>query len=496
MSETPAKPLHNSYWVRPGQLLAGEYPLVKDHEQSAVRLQDMLLAGVNCFINLTAEGELTAYQPRLPVRFGGKPVVHHRFAIPDHGVPESTQQMTMILNTLDQALASGSCVYVHCRAGIGRTGTVIGCHLVRHGYTGDDAIEALNALWQSCGRAASWPDVPETDAQTEFVRSFSEGVVARPVIAGEHGRLGAYQGALLGLALGDALGNALSDTLGASRATQVDMSDAQITQVFNNLSDMNWGSDTAMSLALADSLLSCKQMQPEHQMQCYLAWQKQGRYSSDDQPGKAPAALHKALGLWQWKRNPLAGSHDPALIDAHPLARCAPVALYFAQQPAVAINAAAESARTSSQAPIVLDACRVFVAILLAIMEGVPMAKWVELQHGSALTELRKLPLKPELLNLINGGWRTAMTDPAGEDVVSVLASAIHALATTHSFQAAIFKSMQSAQLPSTVAAVCGALAGALYGAQGLPIVWRETLPKASQVLVVSERLFMNAAAP
>ena len=81
------------------------------------------------------------------------------------------------------------------------------------------------------------------------------------------------------------------------------------------------------------------------------------------------------------------------------------------------------------------------------------------------------------------------MTQPAGEDVLTVLASAIHAVATTNSFQSAVFKSMHKAARPANVAAVCGALAGALYGVQGLPIVWRETLANTAELLALGERL-------
>lgn len=487
-TQAPVKPLVNSYWVRPGVLLAGEYPLTGNDADSAVRLQDLLLAGVTCFINLTAVDELTAYEGRLPARFGGKPVVHRRFAIRDHGVPEQAQQMAAILDAIDEALAAGMGVYVHCRAGIGRTGTVIGCHLVRHGYDGSQALEILNSLWQECGRASRWPHVPETDEQEAFILKFqNQQSIVTGSLAMAHGRADTYQGALLGLALGDALGTAIasSKNAGASGAAE---------GIIHNLSGLRWGGETAMSLALADSLLHCAQMHAEDQMQRYLAWQKQGRYSSDGHVMAVPSLVQKALGLWQWKRNPLAGSHDPALMDAHSLARCTPVALYFAGNPVMALREAAESSRTTSQAPIVLDACRVFAALLLGIVEGVPPAQWLQFNTGKALTALRELRLKPELERLIDGGWRTAMSQPAGEDIVSVLATAIHALATTPDFQSAVFKAMHKAARPASVAAVCGALAGARYGVQGLPIVWRETLPGANELLTVAERLLTAAS--
>jgi ADP-ribosylglycohydrolase len=481
MAAPPLKPLANSYWVRPGQLLAGEYPLTRNDAESAMRLQDLLLAGITCFINLTGPDELPIYEGRLPPRFGGKPVMHQRFAITDHGVPTSVQQMTTILDAIDAALSSGAGVYVHCRAGIGRTGTVMGCHLVRQGYSGAQAIEALNVLWQSSARSRDWPNVPETDDQENFILRFGEHAASRVVATARTGSLSQYQGALLGLAIGDVLGGVAADH------APTDL--AELAGASNSLAGIHWSGDTAMTLALADSLLSCKQMQAEDQMQRYLSWQKQGAYSSDGQAGNVPPLMQKALGLWQWKRNPLAGSHDPALIDAHPLARCTAVALNFSDNPMQAMHAAAESARTTAQAPLVLDACRVFAALLSAIIAGASRPQLVQLNGAPAFVALRAGKLKPELQDLIDGRWRTAMIQPAGDDVLSVLASAIHAVVTTHNYQAAIFKAMHKATRPGSVAAVCGAVAGALYGVQELPIVWRETLPGRDQVLRTSERL-------
>lgn len=481
-----SKPLANSYWVQPGKLLAGEHPVVSSAEESAVRLQDLLLAGINCFIDLTGIDELTPYAARLPARFAGRQVTYHRFAIVDHDVPD-IQLMQQILDVIDAQLAAESCIYVHCRAGIGRTGTVIGCHLIRHGCAADKAVAALNVLWQSCARATSWSSIPETSAQQAFIRNFvnADGALVSPAVgAVSPAQRHLYQGALLGLAIGEILGAMRAPGSNDDIATQA---------ALNNLAGQRWGSHVAMTFALSDGLLERRQADPKDQMQRYLAWQKQGKYSSDGAPPVVPSLVSKALGLWQWKRNALAGSHDPAILDAHSLPRCTAMALYFAAAPMSALREAAESSRTTIQSPLVLGACQVFTALLLAINEGLPVAKLVQFHEGQAFTALRALPLKPEIKDLIDGGWRTAMTHAAGDDVLSILASAIHAFATTQSFQAAVFKSMQNALRPDTVGAVCGALAGAWYGVQGLPIVWRETLPKADELMMVAQRLLNEA---
>ena len=61
------------------------------------------------------------------------------------GVP-TIPHMTRILDEVDGALADGGSVYVHCWGGIGRTGTVVGCWLVRHGLDDGDAVARIAEL--------------------------------------------------------------------------------------------------------------------------------------------------------------------------------------------------------------------------------------------------------------------------------------------------------------------------------------------------------------
>ena len=118
-------PLPNSYWVTPGKLLGGEYPGGDTAEATLRRLREFDLAGVNCFVNLTRPGELPDYSTALPP---GTWYFHQ--PILDHGLPVNHDYMRQILSVVGSALDAGRCVYVHCRMGIGRTGTVLGCQLV------------------------------------------------------------------------------------------------------------------------------------------------------------------------------------------------------------------------------------------------------------------------------------------------------------------------------------------------------------------------------
>jgi hypothetical protein len=165
MRKLPPPPLANSYWVERGRLLAGEHPCAGSEAGRARRVQLLLAAGVRTFIDLTHEGEMPDYRVLLPPEI---PV--HRLPIPDHSIPERPGHMHQIQRVLARALArDDGAVYVHCRAGFGRTGTTIGCYLRECGQAPQLALDELNRLWLQNARSSVWPRVPETDEQERYI---------------------------------------------------------------------------------------------------------------------------------------------------------------------------------------------------------------------------------------------------------------------------------------------------------------------------------------
>jgi hypothetical protein len=129
----------------------------------------MQAAGIQRFIDLTGPADpVPAYQPG-PV--GGLPAQRESHPITDFGVPTAAG-MRDILDSVRLALARGERLYLHCKAGIGRTGTVVACILVDHGFTADEALALLQRKWQSVDKRHAEPVTPETDAQRAFVAAW------------------------------------------------------------------------------------------------------------------------------------------------------------------------------------------------------------------------------------------------------------------------------------------------------------------------------------
>lgn len=164
------KPIENCYWVVPGLLLAGEYPRNYDEESSQIKVKALTDAGIQAFIDLTVEGELEPYSQWLdPERH-----VHQRFPIRDGQTPTGPRLTTSVLDAIDAHLEAGRPVYIHCHGGIGRTGTMVGCWLGRHGEEGAAALSRLAELWEQCPKS-HWTRSPETIPQCLYVINWKEG---------------------------------------------------------------------------------------------------------------------------------------------------------------------------------------------------------------------------------------------------------------------------------------------------------------------------------
>ena len=167
------RPLPESYWVEEASFLAGEYPGKFNVEQTRKRLDALLEAGFNTFIDLTRPNEGAPYLEILEEQSlaYAMDIKYQRFPIGDFGLP-TPELMRSILDKIGASIESGRKVYLHCWGGIGRTGTVVGCYLVGRGLNGEQALRQLAAWWQGVPKSHIHPHSPETLEQVIFIRNW------------------------------------------------------------------------------------------------------------------------------------------------------------------------------------------------------------------------------------------------------------------------------------------------------------------------------------
>jgi ADP-ribosyl-[dinitrogen reductase] hydrolase len=220
-------------------------------------------------------------------------------------------------------------------------------------------------------------------------------------------------GTLFGLAVGDAVAAATQFRRPGSFSPVGDM----VGGGPFDLPRGAWSDDTAMALCLAESLLERDGFDARDQVQRYSRWQQEGYLSSTGQCVGITASTARSLALAKWRRVVFPGSHDPEQLDPEPLSRVASVALFYFASVETTLVQAADSSRTTCQAPAVLDACRRLGRALNAALSGQPKTK--------ILAEV---------------GPITEATAQSNNTAATALAAALWAFSTTDNFRDAVLR--------------------------------------------------------
>ena len=484
--EERAAPIPNSYWLPGGQLIAGEYPGSPDHDAAREKVRALLDAGVRVFVDLTESHELTPYDEIAldEAASRGVGLAYIRLPIGDMSVPPASR-MAEVLERLDSALSLGQTAYVHCWGGVGRTGTVVGCWLVSRGWSADDALAEVGrrfATMSPAKRRRHPEGSPQTPSQREFVRRWATRErtpgKSRPARASAHASTpdvrASARGALIGLAVGDAVGTTVEFK---TRGTFPPVTDMVGGGPFG-LAAGQWTDDTSMALCLAESLLERGGFDAADQMRRYVRWWREGHLSSTGRCFDIGNTTSRSLASFERTGEPYSGSTDPRSAGNGSIMRLAPVPLFFANDPAAAIRACADSSRTTHGATVAVDACRYLGALLLGALAGERKETLLAPGYTPVPGYWDEHPLCPEIAAIAGGSFaRKRESEIRGSGYAAEsLEAALWAFHATESFRDGCLLAVNLGDDADTTAAVYGQIAGAYHGEEGVPGEWRERL--------------------
>jgi ADP-ribosyl-[dinitrogen reductase] hydrolase len=292
------------------------------------------------------------------------------------------------------------------------------------------------------------------------------------------------RGALLGLAIGDALGAAVEfQPPGTFQPVTGYRAGGP-----HGLDPGEWTDDTSMALALAASMAEVG-WDLDDQTKRYVRWWRHGEYSVNGRCFDIGLTTRAALSRFESTRDARSSaSRSESASGNGSIMRLAPVPIRFVhlfpdRVPELALLAA-ESSLPTHASPQCLSACGYLALILTGMMHGVDRAEvlhpsWEPLQELRAAQELH-----PAIEEIAAGSFRRR-SPPAiagGGYVVRSLEAALWAFHAAKDFREAVLKAVNLGDDADTTGAVCGQLAGAYWGVDGIPPGWLSDLARREEL--------------
>jgi ADP-ribosyl-[dinitrogen reductase] hydrolase len=283
----------------------------------------------------------------------------HHLPIADISVPSERFESTWADDTsrIQSLLERGWNVLIHCKGGLGRAGMIAGRLLVQLGTDPERAIEMV--------RAARGPGAIETSAQERWIGAGRASPPVQPSREMNAIRDRAV-GALLGLAIGDAVGT----TIEFQPKPEYAVVDDIVGGGPFRLKLGQWTDDTAMALALAESLIAHPEFDPADLMARFVDWYRNATYSCTGTCFDIGNTVRAALNRFERTGETFAGLADPKSAGNGALMRLSPVAIRYWSDRQKMRDTAALQTRITHGASEAVEATSLFAEMLADAISG------------------------------------------------------------------------------------------------------------------------------
>jgi ADP-ribosyl-[dinitrogen reductase] hydrolase len=292
-----------------------------------------------------------------------------------------------------------------------------------------------------------------------------------------------YLGCLLGLACGDAVGTSVEFSPRGSFPPLTDLVGGGPFE----LPAGKWTDDTSMALCLAASLLHCHGFDARDQMTRYVNWWRWGYLSSTDRCFDIGMTVQSALSRFLDSGDPIAGSRDRRSAGNGSLMRLAPVVLFYFPDRDEVIRFARESSATTHGAAEAEECCVVFAALIAEALAGKAKSGLVSIE-GLALAE-------PAVREIAAGSYLSRHQDEIRGTgyCVKSLEAALWCFQQNDNFAEVVLQAANLGDDADTTAAIAGQIAGAHYGASGIPAAWLAKLHMRAEIEDYAQALMAHS---
>lgn len=282
-------------------------------------------------------------------------------------------------------------------------------------------------------------------------------------------------GAIIGMAIGDALGAAVEFRRPGSFPPVTGYRGGGP----HPIDPGDWTDDTSMALAIADSLASEGITDRDDMMARFAKWKNEGRYSVNGRCFDIGIQTSSAIRIWEETGDLSQVPAEDRNSGNGSIMRLAPVPVFFASNTLEeAVQASRMSSATTHPSQLCVDSCGVLGALLWdCINDGIDGNFRLAQDMGGGRFDavkwaIERVPsvddLHPRILERLH--WADSGNKPcrASGFVLDTLHAALWCFSRSRSFDEAVLRAVNLGDDADTVGAVCGQIAGAFYGIDGI----------------------------
>ena len=189
--------------------------------------------------------------------------------------------------------------------------------------------------------------------------------------------------------------------------------------------------------------------------------------------------------------DPYCGSTNPHAAGNGSIMRLAPVPMFFANQPVVAIERSGDSSRTTHGASTCVDACRYMGGLIAGAISGVGKDDLLSDHWAPIPGYWREHPLCPEIDEIAAGSFkrRNPPEIKGTGHVVRSLEAALWAFHKSNDYREGALLAVNLGDDADTTGAVYGQIAGAYYGYDAIPAKWRDMVAMKDVIVELADKL-------